>query len=300
MASAGVAIRFWSPLSLPSGRTPGVTISFPGASGMDRIIAASCGEAMTPSAPASSARAARVATISGTAPSRISAASRSARSSEVRTVTARIFSELPEAPFARGAHNMRVAVHGQEIEIELREAAHRRLDRGGDVEELHVEEDALAMLGLELVRQREAAARQHPEPDLVERDGLVEPVGEREALECIRHVEGDDQAVVEHWLTSGFGRSRLLSGGAAAVKAARRPCLPRLCRSPSCCGPGGKARAASLSVLRLHVRPVGAGLRVGRRERDGPRHAQKDARDDDGMPNVPHLPHISLLLRRLW
>ena len=53
-----------APVAEPAGRTPGVTINLPFASGRARIIAASCGEAMTPSAPARRARAARSRVIS--------------------------------------------------------------------------------------------------------------------------------------------------------------------------------------------------------------------------------------------
>ena len=75
----------------------------------------------------------------------------------------------------RGADDLRVAVDRQEIEVVVRDAAHGGLDRGADVEQLHVEEDALALFVLQLIGEREAAAGQHPQPDLVEADGIAEP-----------------------------------------------------------------------------------------------------------------------------
>ena len=38
-------------------------------------------------------------------------------------------------------------MHGQEIQIKLGKPPHSRLDRGTDVKELHVEENALALFG---------------------------------------------------------------------------------------------------------------------------------------------------------
>jgi hypothetical protein len=99
-------------------------------------------------------------------------------------------------------------MHRQEIEIELRQTPNAVLDGGGDVEELHVEEDALAVVLLELVGQRQAAARQHAEADLVERHRVADPPGHLQSRERVGDVEGHDEAVVGTW--GGHGR---FSGG---------------------------------------------------------------------------------------
>ena len=62
-APAGVAIRLWSSIDAPAGRTPGVTIKNSGPQAL-RIPAASCGEATTPSMPASCASFAKAITCS--------------------------------------------------------------------------------------------------------------------------------------------------------------------------------------------------------------------------------------------
>ncbi len=98
MATAGEATRFWSSAFVPVGRTPGVTINLPFASGRARIMAASCGLAITPSAPARNARRARSCTSSWISPFRIRARSRSPRSIEVNMVTARIFRSVSPRP----------------------------------------------------------------------------------------------------------------------------------------------------------------------------------------------------------
>ena len=99
---------------------------------------------------------------------------------------------------------MGVAVNGQEIEIELGKATHGGLNGGPDVEELHIEENALAALFFQLVRQRQTAARQHAKADLVERHGIAKLVGKLEPLKRVRHVQGHDQAVI---CTHGAGLS---------------------------------------------------------------------------------------------
>ncbi len=104
----------------------------------------------------------------------------------------------PGGSFARGADHVGVAMHRQEIEIELGDAAHRFFDRRRDVEELHVQKDTLAMFGLEFIRQRQPAAGQHPEADLVETGRIADLFGNLQALERVGGVEGDDQTVIGH------------------------------------------------------------------------------------------------------
>jgi len=110
---------------------------------------------------------------------------------------------------ARGAHDMRVAMHGQEIEIELRQPAHRLFHCRADIKELHVQKDALAMFLLELIGQPQTATGQHPEADLVEGHVLPQHLAELERLKRVGNIEGDNQAVIGHgaglWLL-GHGR----------------------------------------------------------------------------------------------
>lgn len=89
-----------------------------------------------------------------------------------------------------------VAVNGQEIKVIACDSAHRCLDRGANVEKLHVKEDALAMVLLQLIGKRETSAGQHPETDLVEADAVAQTVSEIQPCQRVRHVEGDDQTVI--------------------------------------------------------------------------------------------------------
>ena len=100
------------------------------------------------------------------------------------------------APLGGGAHDVRIAVDRQQVEVEPREAAHRGLDRGADVEELEVEEHPMPVLALELDGERESAAGQHPEPDLVEGHGVAQPPGHLQSRHGIGQVERHDQPVV--------------------------------------------------------------------------------------------------------
>ena len=65
IASAGVAMRFWSPAAVPRGLIPGVTINIPGPIAA-RMAAASIGDATIPSMPAFLASTARCSTRSRT------------------------------------------------------------------------------------------------------------------------------------------------------------------------------------------------------------------------------------------
>ena len=97
---------------------------------------------------------------------------------------------------------MRVAMHGQEIQIVLGDALDRRLDGGADVKEFHVQKDALAMFLFQLIGQRKAAAGQHAKADLVEAGGVAKPFGQFQPGQRVRHIQRHDQTVV-HFSTSG-------------------------------------------------------------------------------------------------
>ena len=104
---------------------------------------------------------------------------------------------------------MRVAMHGQEIQVELREPPHRRLDCIADIEQFHVQEDALALFLLQLVGECQAAAGEHPQPDLVEGNGVAQPLGQGQSSHGVGHVKGDDQAIVGKHVVCHVGILRL-------------------------------------------------------------------------------------------
>ena len=123
-----------------------------------------------------------------------------------------------------GAHYMRVAMHGQEVEVELGEAAHCRFDGCADIEELHVEENTFAVFLFQLVGQCQTTACEHSEADLVDGDRVAQLVRKSETFESIRDIEGDYQTVIGHGLALG----RLVSCRQAGVspRVARRPGPP--------------------------------------------------------------------------
>ncbi len=143
-----------------------MTISLPAASGKARIAAASCGEAITPSAPAAKARRGALgddfADRAGADQTfvEIGAVERS------QDGDSEDFQAAVAGAVTGGANDMGVAVDGEEIEIIAGDAAHGSLDRGTDVEELHVEKDALAVNLLELVGEGQSAAVNMPRPIL--------------------------------------------------------------------------------------------------------------------------------------
>ena len=100
------------------------------------------------------------------------------------------------SPLLCGMNDMRVAVNGQEIQIELCQPAHRGLDRGADVEQLHVQKDALSMFLLQFVRQGQPTSGQHAQPDLVEADGVAQLFGQCQPFKRVRHVQCHDQPVI--------------------------------------------------------------------------------------------------------
>ena len=74
--------------------------------------------------------------------------------------------------FVRGTlfgsfHHIGVAMHRQEIQIELCQAPDCVFHGRADVKELHVQKDALAVLGLELIGESKPTARQHAQSDFI-------------------------------------------------------------------------------------------------------------------------------------
>ena len=98
--------------------------------------------------------------------------------------------------FLGRAHDMGIAMHRQEIQIKGRQPAHGGFHRGADVEQLHVQEDPLAVIPLQLVGKRQPAAGQHPQPDLVEADGIAQPFRKVQPRQGVRHVQCHDQPVI--------------------------------------------------------------------------------------------------------
>jgi ATP-dependent Clp protease ATP-binding subunit ClpB len=136
-----------------------------------------------------------------------------------------------------GAHDMRIAVDGEEVDVEAHEAPDRRLDGRRDVEELHVEEDPQAPV-LEFGGEGEAAAGQHAEPDLVE-PHRREPLDEVEGGRCMRDVEADDEPLGRIGRWHGGLRRNSLRDACGCTGA--RPCQRREGRA----GTGGpEARSA--------------------------------------------------------
>ncbi len=101
-------------------------------------------------------------------------------------------------PLGSRAHHLWVAMHGQKIKVILHKAAHGSLDGGTDVEQFHVQKDALAVFLFQLVGEGKAATRQHAKADLVEADRIPDPPGKVETLNDIGHIKGNDQTVIRH------------------------------------------------------------------------------------------------------
>ena len=93
---------------------------------------------------------------------------------------------------------MRVAMHSQKIQVKGRDPAHRRLDRGADVEQFHIQKDALALILFQLVGQRQTTACQHPQTDLVETDAVAKRRCEFQTGHDIGHIHRNNQAVIGH------------------------------------------------------------------------------------------------------
>ena len=106
----------------------------------------------------------------------------------------------PRSAFAllRGAHHLRVAMHGQEIKVVLRKAPHGSFDGGANVKQLHVQKDALAVFLFKLICKRQAAACQHAKANLVEACGVTDAGRKVQSLHYVGHIKGYDQAVIRH------------------------------------------------------------------------------------------------------
>jgi hypothetical protein len=94
-------------------------------------------------------------------------------------------------------------VDRQKVDVELGKAAHSRLYRGTNIEQLHIKENTLAMLVLQLVREGEPAAGQHAKADLIEGHGAAKFIGQLHPRNDIGHIKGNNQAVIG----SGHGLS---------------------------------------------------------------------------------------------
>ncbi len=130
-----------------------------------------------------------------------------------------------------GAHRLRIAVDGEEMHAEPCHLGRRTLDRVGDVVQLEVEEDLLARLHEPLGDGEATPAVNELHADLVEADGIAEPVDERQGLVGARHVERGDQAIASVRL-----HGRILCGWSKG----RQPC--RTVRGPLSKANIGKAK----------------------------------------------------------
>ena len=80
---------------------------------------------------------------------------------------------------------MGVAVDRQEIQIILRNAAHRVFNRRADVEKFHVQKHAFATFLFQFIRQRQTAACQHAQTNFIERNAITQTIGKVQALDNI-------------------------------------------------------------------------------------------------------------------
>ena len=72
---------------------------------------------------------------------------------------------------------MGVAVHSQEVEIELGQSTHCGFNCRADVEQFHIKEDAFAVFLDQLVCQRQTTSGQHTQTDFVEVDRITDLLG---------------------------------------------------------------------------------------------------------------------------
>ena len=94
----------------------------------------------------------------------------------------------------RGLHGLRIGVHGDEGRADAGDALHALFDGVADVVQLEVEEHLLAGAD-QRFRERHAAGEGELIADLVERDGIAEPLDEGSGRRNGRDIEGDDQPV---------------------------------------------------------------------------------------------------------
>ena len=180
-----------------------------------RMRAASWPEAMTPSKPDSRASFARRSTRSAG----LSDEPCCRRSSAVRlvsTVTASSFSVLEPRPVTAARMVLRSWPWTvRKSTPKLGRVGNRPLDRVADVEQLHVEEDVLAV-ALESAGQVEAAGEQQFQADLVERDRARRA---RATSRCASSTVGMSRATIRRSLAVGE-----VMTGSALEGAGRYPC----------------------------------------------------------------------------
>ena len=91
---------------------------------------------------------------------------------------------------------MGVTVHGQKIEVKLCKPAHRCFDCRADIEQFHVQKNAFAVFLNQLVRKRQAAARQHAQTNFIKTHRIAELLGQFKAGNSVGDIKGNDQAVI--------------------------------------------------------------------------------------------------------
>ena len=112
----------------------------------------------------------------------------------------------------------------QEIQIELGQTTYRLFNRGGDVKELHVEENAFALFLLQFIGQGKPASRQHPQADFIKVDGVAEARGQFKASMRVGHVERYNQSVICHGIPLSQSKTLWVlerCGGASPLREGR-------------------------------------------------------------------------------
>ena len=109
-------------------------------------------------------------------------------------MTPRILTRRGARPAAHGGgHHLRLGMHGEEVAgARGDDRRGRALDRRADVVQLPVEEDVAAG-ALQVARQRHAVAREELQADLVEDDGVAQPLDHRLRLGARGQVERQDE-----------------------------------------------------------------------------------------------------------
>ena len=153
----------------------------------------SSAEDTTPSQPASSARRARDSTSCSTSHWK-------PRSVKIAAVQTGQHSDGQYLDVALGRsgrlHHRLIAVHRREGDAAVVQLAHRRRDRGRDIEELQVDEDSFAARRQPIEQLEIATGHEQLEPELVELHRIAEPLDQRARRCGIGHVEREDQALI--------------------------------------------------------------------------------------------------------
>ena len=87
---------------------------------------------------------------------------------------------------------------GQEIEIELRQTAHGIFHCGADVEQLHIQKDALAVFLFQLIGQPQSSAGQHAEANLIKGHCITQFFSQSQSGQRVRHVKRHNQTIIRH------------------------------------------------------------------------------------------------------